>query len=63
MLILGLLYDLTGNYDLSFYVIGSVIALSGIISFPLKHINNWEKSAEAKKRNRIKEGELQMELS
>jgi hypothetical protein len=34
---------MTGNYDLSFYVMGACIALSGAIGFPLKAINRWEK--------------------
>ncbi|TMS37058.1 hypothetical protein L596_004075 [Steinernema carpocapsae] len=33
------LSDVTGNYDLSFYVMGTLMTLSGLISLPLRRIN------------------------
>lgn len=31
-----------GNYDASFYVMGILVALSGLISFPLLRLSQWE---------------------
>ncbi|KAL3229334.1 hypothetical protein MRX96_023645 [Rhipicephalus microplus] len=39
----GIFYDLTGTYDASFYVAGSVITLSGLMCLPLPWISRWEK--------------------
>ncbi|XP_043475276.1 monocarboxylate transporter 14-like [Leptopilina heterotoma] len=39
----GLFRDLTGSYNASFYISGSLILLSAIICYPLKRINEWEK--------------------
>lgn len=39
----GLFRDLTGSYDASFYIAGSLILLSAVICYPLKRINEWEK--------------------
>uniref|UniRef100_A0A1I8A2B8 MFS domain-containing protein n=1 Tax=Steinernema glaseri TaxID=37863 RepID=A0A1I8A2B8_9BILA len=36
------LSDVTGNYDLSFYVMGTMMTLSGVISLPLRYINSRE---------------------
>lgn len=39
----GIFFDLTGTYDASFYIAGVVIALSGVMCFPLPWISRWEK--------------------
>ena len=48
----GSLYDWTGNYNLSFYVAGSTIALAGIICFPLRRIARWQHARELEKQRR-----------
>ncbi|KAK8779477.1 hypothetical protein V5799_019180, partial [Amblyomma americanum] len=40
---IGIFFDLTGTYDASFYIAGSLIALSGIMCLPLPWISRWEK--------------------
>ncbi|XP_022251797.1 monocarboxylate transporter 12-like isoform X2 [Limulus polyphemus] len=45
----GMFYDITGSYDASFYIAGSVIALSGIMCVPLPFISRWENSREEKR--------------
>ncbi|KAJ8307941.1 hypothetical protein KUTeg_014510 [Tegillarca granosa] len=39
---IGTLSDQTGDYDISFYLSGSTMALAGIICLPLRKIANWE---------------------
>lgn len=39
----GIFYDLTGTYDASFYVAGSVITLSGLMCLPLPWISRSER--------------------
>ncbi|XP_076457514.1 monocarboxylate transporter 5-like [Babylonia areolata] len=40
--IAGMLSDLTGDYNISFYVAGMFLALSGVICIPLRRIARWE---------------------
>ena len=47
--ITGALSDATGDYRASFYLAGSVIALSGIICIPLRRISRWERKRQANK--------------
>uniref|UniRef100_A0AC35TKQ9 MFS domain-containing protein n=1 Tax=Rhabditophanes sp. KR3021 TaxID=114890 RepID=A0AC35TKQ9_9BILA len=44
----GFLGDVTNNMDVSFYVMGALMAVSGIIGFPLKKIARWESSKNEK---------------
>jgi MFS family permease len=44
----GWLFDVTGSYDASFYVAGTVILISGLMCFPLPALAKWE--AERKER-------------
>ena len=44
----GALSDATGDYRASFYLAGSVIALSGIICIPLRRISRWERKKQEK---------------
>lgn len=41
--IAGALSDATGDYKASFYLAGSVIAISGIICIPLRRVSRWER--------------------
>ncbi|XP_044738710.1 monocarboxylate transporter 14-like [Chrysoperla carnea] len=41
--IAGAFMDITGSYDYSFYLSGSLITLSAIMCYPINWINNWEK--------------------
>lgn len=42
--IAGMFYDLTGSYDISFYLSGALILLSGVMCYPLNHLKRWEES-------------------
>ncbi|KAL8616130.1 hypothetical protein ACOMHN_066617 [Nucella lapillus] len=44
----GMLSDLTGDYNISFYTAGTFIALSGLICLPLRRIALWEKERRAR---------------
>ncbi|WAR27766.1 hypothetical protein MAR_013470 [Mya arenaria] len=44
--IAGALSDEVGDYKGAFYLAGITIALSGVICFPLRSINRWEKRRE-----------------
>lgn len=46
--IAGVLFDLTGSYDVSFYFAGSLITLSAFLCYPLNWVNKWEKDRELK---------------
>lgn len=35
-------YDITGSYDASFYIAGTVILISGLLGIPLPYISRWE---------------------
>lgn len=41
-LIIALLKNLTNSFDLSFYVMGAIMVLSGISGLPLRRINKYE---------------------
>ncbi|CAI5455108.1 unnamed protein product [Caenorhabditis angaria] len=42
------LKDYTGNFDTSFYIMGGLMALSGLICFPLPQIRQWEQNRSQK---------------
>ncbi|CAH1795978.1 unnamed protein product [Owenia fusiformis] len=42
----GFLFDVTGNYTISFYVAGSTVALAGVICIPLRRIAKWQDRRE-----------------
>ncbi|KAI1285367.1 Monocarboxylate transporter 14 [Halotydeus destructor] len=44
----GWLFDISGSYDGSFYVSGSVILISGLMCCPLYAISRWEKQRQQK---------------
>ncbi|XP_055837911.1 uncharacterized protein LOC129906263 [Episyrphus balteatus] len=46
--IAGVLFDLTGSYDVSFYFAGSLITLSAFLCYPLNYVNKWEKERDEK---------------
>ncbi|XP_070201574.1 monocarboxylate transporter 5-like [Littorina saxatilis] len=50
--IAGVLSDITGDYNISFYVAGICLGLSGLICFPLRRISQWE---IARDRRRLEE--------
>ncbi|KHN86540.1 Monocarboxylate transporter 14 [Toxocara canis] len=56
--IAAFLKDVTGNYDLSFYLMGSLMALSGIICIPLRRISAYEE----KRRRQAEDENYQAEL-
>jgi MFS family permease len=45
----GFLYESTEDFDLSFYVAGCMIIMSGITIFPVKVVNRWEKRRKEKR--------------
>ncbi|XP_046745469.1 monocarboxylate transporter 12-like isoform X2 [Diprion similis] len=48
----GVFMNITGNYNVSFYLSGSLMLMSAVICYPLGKINRWEKL-------RAKEGSLE----
>ena len=48
LFMLGALSDATGDYKASFYLAGSVIAVSGLICIPLRRISRWERQRNEK---------------
>jgi len=42
MFVAGALFDITGDYQASFYLSGAVIAISGLLCLPLRRISRWE---------------------
>ncbi|CUR30012.1 MFS domain-containing protein [Caenorhabditis elegans] len=36
--------DITGNYDISFYVMGIIFAFSGVMTIRLPELKAWEES-------------------
>lgn len=34
---------MTGTYEVTFYVAGAMMLVSGVMCFPLHYVNNWEK--------------------
>uniref|UniRef100_F1L0U5 Monocarboxylate transporter 3 n=1 Tax=Ascaris suum TaxID=6253 RepID=F1L0U5_ASCSU len=53
------LKDLTGNYDLSFYLMGFLMALSGVICIPLRSVSAYEERKRQKAENENQQAELQ----
>lgn len=47
--IAGVLFDLTGSYDISFYFAGSLITLSAFLCYPLNYVSKWEKERDEAK--------------
>ncbi|XP_055916153.1 uncharacterized protein LOC129948997 [Eupeodes corollae] len=47
--IAGLLVDLTGGYDISFYFAGGLITLSAFLCYPLNYVSKWEKERDLKR--------------
>lgn len=43
-MISGVFMDLTGSYDVSFYIAGGLYTFSGLLCFPLRYVAKWEKS-------------------
>ena len=39
----GAIKNMSGSYDMSFNVMGSLMVLSGVIGLPLRRLNAWEK--------------------
>ncbi|VDN59793.1 unnamed protein product [Dracunculus medinensis] len=52
--------DFTGDFDASFYTMGSLMAISGIICLPLRRLNAYEVKRSNKNSNFHNESELQM---
>ncbi|CAJ0584524.1 unnamed protein product, partial [Mesorhabditis spiculigera] len=44
----AIIKDFSGNFDLSFYVMGSLMVLSGLVCVPLKRIRAWEIERETR---------------
>lgn len=42
--IAGYMYELTKNYDYSFYFAGVLITVSAFLCYPLSFVNKWEKA-------------------
>ncbi|XP_022648692.1 monocarboxylate transporter 12-like isoform X3 [Varroa jacobsoni] len=42
----GLLYDLSGSYNLTFYFFGAVIAASGLMCLPVSAVMKWERRSK-----------------
>ncbi|CAD6187578.1 unnamed protein product [Caenorhabditis auriculariae] len=53
----ALLKDVTGNFDVSFYIMGALMATSGVICLPLRKLREWEV-----KRGTEKDANLAVEL-
>ena len=49
---IGALYDATGNYNYSFYMAGSTLAMSGIINLPLRRIAAYLERKHEQENNR-----------
>ncbi|XP_060073577.1 monocarboxylate transporter 12-B-like [Ylistrum balloti] len=45
--IAGALADVTGDYNITFYLSGVTLSLAGLICFPLRRIAKWEKGQNA----------------
>uniref|UniRef100_A0A1B6LWP0 Major facilitator superfamily (MFS) profile domain-containing protein n=1 Tax=Graphocephala atropunctata TaxID=36148 RepID=A0A1B6LWP0_9HEMI len=55
--IAGYFMELTGNHNITFFISGSLILLSGVICYPLNWINKWEneKNSRMEARNAIQD--------
>ncbi|XP_052805374.1 monocarboxylate transporter 12-like isoform X2 [Mya arenaria] len=51
--IAGALYDATGDYKASFYLSGTVIAISGLICLPLRRLKRWEVERDKKREEEL----------
>ncbi|XP_052785306.1 monocarboxylate transporter 12-like isoform X3 [Mya arenaria] len=60
--IAGALSDEAGDYKGAFYLAGITIAFSGVISFPLRAINRWEKRREKERNNKINGNEFTSDI-
>uniref|UniRef100_A0A0K0F434 MFS domain-containing protein n=1 Tax=Strongyloides venezuelensis TaxID=75913 RepID=A0A0K0F434_STRVS len=54
----GYIADLTGSMDYSWYIMGLIMVLSGVITIPIRKIVEWE-NKKNKKTTRDKESELE----
>uniref|UniRef100_A0A8D8H1I7 Monocarboxylate transporter 14 n=1 Tax=Culex pipiens TaxID=7175 RepID=A0A8D8H1I7_CULPI len=48
--IAGFFTDLTGSYDVSFYISGALITISAVLCYPLNMVNKWEKKRATNKK-------------
>ncbi|XP_065084879.1 monocarboxylate transporter 12-like [Ochlerotatus camptorhynchus] len=48
--IAGYFTDLTGSYNVSFYISGALITISAVLCYPLNMVNKWEKQRAANKK-------------
>lgn len=46
----GFLYDVTGSYAVPFYVAGGLIALSAVLTMPLKTVKNWQQKRDNRRK-------------
>uniref|UniRef100_A0A1B0AM52 Major facilitator superfamily (MFS) profile domain-containing protein n=1 Tax=Glossina palpalis gambiensis TaxID=67801 RepID=A0A1B0AM52_9MUSC len=51
--IAGVLFDMTGSYDVSFYFAGGLILLSAFLCYPLTCVSNWEKRRSEKRNQHL----------
>ncbi|XP_050441619.1 monocarboxylate transporter 9 isoform X2 [Adelges cooleyi] len=49
--ILGIFKEWSGNYDMSFYLAGILLILSGVICYPMRRVKNWEDNRKKKTNN------------
>uniref|UniRef100_A0A0N4ZHG8 MFS domain-containing protein n=1 Tax=Parastrongyloides trichosuri TaxID=131310 RepID=A0A0N4ZHG8_PARTI len=54
----GFVADLTGNMNYSWYIMGSIMVLSGIITIPIRKIVNWENKKNSQVKHNL-ESELE----
>nr|XP_019558338.2 LOW QUALITY PROTEIN: monocarboxylate transporter 5-like [Aedes albopictus] len=47
--IAGFFTDLTGSYNVSFYISGALITISAVLCYPLNMVNRWERKRALKK--------------
>lgn len=48
--IAGFFTDLTGSYNVSFYISGALITISAVLCYPLDRVNRWEKKRATNKK-------------
>lgn len=48
--IAGFFTDLTGSYNVSFYISGALITISAVLCYPLNYVNQWEKKRATNKK-------------
>ncbi|XP_025412667.1 monocarboxylate transporter 12-B-like isoform X2 [Sipha flava] len=49
--LLGLFKDLTGNYNMSFYLSGVILVTSAVICYPLRRVKKWEEDKKLRQHN------------